>query len=208
MCAPQPGDGKHRHQNHINTQGLPSLWGQSHIIAVELFILFFIPIIIYILWVHNVPFISQTDWNILSRMLWDWGDLTLQPEGMEDVIHDGLFGHQIKASPDTYRVWIIFIFVCKSHVSNIWDTHTHTDTHTNLEQFHQAAQSFDRGFGHGPLHWHVHVHGGSDYGAEAVCIQDTLQGAQNRKETISEVILFIYIYNLYIYTPLHTRIFK
>lgn len=50
---------------------------------------------------------------------------------------------------------------------------------THLQQFNQSTQSFDGGLGHGPLHGHVHVHGGLDDGADAVCIQDALWGTGN-----------------------------
>lgn len=51
----------------------------------------------------------------------------------------------------------------------------------HLDQLHQSTQCFDWGLGHGPLHRHVHVHGGSDNGADAVCIQDTLEQKVSNK---------------------------
>lgn len=55
----------------------------------------------------------------------------------------------------------------------------------HLDQLHQSTQCFDRGLGHGPLHRHVHVHGGFDNGADAVCIQDTLEARENTGATFS-----------------------
>lgn len=49
-----------------------------------------------------------------------------------------------------------------------------THAHTHLEQFNESTQSLDGGLGHGPLHRHVHVHGGFDNGADAVRVQDAL----------------------------------
>lgn len=56
----------------------------------------------------------------------------------------------------------------------------------HLDQLHQSTQCFDRGLGHGPLHRHVHVHGGFDNGADAVCIQDTLEARENTGATFRE----------------------
>lgn len=69
-------------------------------------------------------------------------------------------------------------------------------TPTHLEQLNQSTQCFDRGLGHGPLHRHVHVHGGFDDDADAVCIQDALWG-ENMEGTVSEVIVQILNVNIH-----------
>lgn len=63
---------------------------------------------------------------------------------------------------------------------------TQKSMNTHLEQLNQSTQSFDRGLGHGPLHRHVHVHGGFDDGADAVCIQDALRGRDTWREDVRE----------------------
>ena len=61
---------------------------------------------------------------------------------------------------------------------------TQKNKNAHLEQLNQSTQSFDRGLGHGPLHRHVHVHGGFDDGADAVCVQDALRGRETRREDV------------------------
>lgn len=54
-------------------------------------------------------------------------------------------------------------------------------TATHLEQLHQPTEGLHRGLGQGPLHGHVHVHGGLYDGTDAVSIQDPLE--RNRRGT-------------------------
>lgn len=74
---------------------------------------------------------------------------------------------------------------------------TQKSKNTHLEQLNQSTQSFDRGLGHGPLHRHVHVHGGFDDGADAVCIQNTLRGRETWREDVREDDEVSFVWSVY-----------
>lgn len=81
---------------------------------------------------------------------------------------------------------------------NWWKASSNSKSkNTHLEQLNQSTQSFDRGLGHGPLHRHVHVHGGFDDGADAVCIQDALRGRDTWREDVREDDEVSFVWSVY-----------